>query len=391
MSVSKTVAGQLDQASWIRRMFEEGARMRAERGADRVFDFTLGNPEVEPPPAVLAALRQAACDERPNQHRYMPNAGFLAVREAIAARLGARTGLPYTPEHILMTCGAAGAMNVSLKAMLDPGDEVIVLVPYFPEYRFYIENHAGRVVPVETDAAFQPDLARIAAAITPRTKALVLNSPNNPTGAVYPAPLLADLSALLARYPDLTVLSDEPYRALVFDGLDAPTPASVVPRTIVCDSWSKTLAIAGERIGYLAISPSIPEWAALRDACTFANRVLGFVNASAIWQRVVAQAGQETIDVAPYQDKRYLFCEGLQRIGYHAPKPAGAFYIFPQTPIPDDLAFIRILLNEGILAVPGAGFDRPGYMRLTLTVPRDTIERSLPAFARAFAAARSHP
>jgi aspartate aminotransferase len=388
MSVSKTVAGQLDQASWIRRMFEEGARLRAERGADRVFDFTLGNPEVEPPELVLAALGRAAGAGEGHCHRYMPNAGFPSAREAVAERLRARTGLPYTAAHVLMTCGSAGAMNVAFKAMLDPGDEVIVLVPYFPEYRFYIENHGGRMVPVETDDAFQPDLERIAAAITPRTKALVLNSPNNPTGAVYSERTLAGLGALLAGHPDVTVLSDEPYRGLVFDGRQAPTPAAIIPRTLVCDSWSKVMAIAGERIGYLAISPRVAEWREFFDACTFANRILGFVNATAIWQRVVAEAGEATIGAEAYQAKRDLFCEALERMGYVAPKPAGAFYIFPRTPIPDDMAFIRLLVKEGILAVPGSGFGRGGYMRLALTVPRETIERSLPAFERALAAVR---
>ncbi|MGC9971962.1 MAG: pyridoxal phosphate-dependent aminotransferase [Bryobacteraceae bacterium] len=290
---------------------------------------------------------------------------------------------------MLMTCGSAGAMNVALKAMLDPGDEVIVLVPYFPEYRFYIENHGGRVVPVETGEAFQPDLGRIAEAITARTKALVLNSPNNPTGAVYSARTLAELGALLAAYPDVAVLSDEPYHGLVFDGCEAPAPAAIIARTLICDSWSKTMAIAGERIGYLAISPRVAEWRELFDACTFANRILGFVNKTAIWQRVVAETGEATIGAGAYQAKRDLFCEALERMGYVAPKPAGAFYIFPETPIADDMAFIRLLLKEGILAVPGSGFGRAGYMRLTLTVPRETIERSLPAFERALAAARA--
>ncbi|MGA2326029.1 MAG: aminotransferase class I/II-fold pyridoxal phosphate-dependent enzyme [Bryobacteraceae bacterium] len=279
-------------------------------------------------------------------------------------------------------------MNVALKAMLDPGDEAIVLVPYFPEYRFYIENHGGRVVPVETDEAFQPDPDRIAAAITPRTKALVVNSPNNPTGAVYSEQALAKLGALAAVWPDLTVLSDEPYRALVFDGREAPAPAAIIARTLICDSWSKAMAVSGERIGYLAISPRLAEWGELGDACTFTNRVLGFVNAPAIWQRVVAEAGEATVSVEAYQAKRDLLCEALERMGYEAPKPAGTFYIFPKTPIPDDKAFIRLLLREGILAVPGAGFGRRGYMRLSLTVPRETIERSLAGFERALQAAR---
>lgn len=383
MSVSRKVAGDLAQASWIRRMFEEGARLKAERGADRVFDFTLGNPEVEPPAGVIATLRQVVAENRPHTHGYMPNAGFPEVRQVMARRMAERTGLPYTAEHILMTVGSAGAMNVALKSILDPGDEVIVLVPYFPEYRFYIENHAGKVVPVETGESFQPDVDRIAAAITPRTKAVVVNSPNNPTGALYSAEVLRDLGALLEHHPQVLVLSDEPYRTLVFDGRKQPEVPPLVRRTLVADSWSKALAVPGERIGCLAISPQIEDWATLRDAATFANRVLGFVNAPALWQWVIARAPETTVDVGLYQDKRDLLCDGLARMGYQVAKPAGAFYAFPRTPIADDVAFIRILLEEGILAVPGSGFGRAGYIRLSLTVPREMIQASLPGFDRA--------
>ncbi len=387
MSVSKKVAADLAQASWIRRMFEEGARLKAERGADRVFDFTLGNPEVEPPRGVLEALRQVVAEDRPRTHCYMPNAGFPEVRDAIAGRLAARTGLPYTREHIVMTVGAAGAMNVALKSILDPGDQVIVLVPYFPEYRFYIENHGGVVVPVDTDDCFQPDLDRIAAAITARTKAIVINSPNNPTGALYSAEVLRDLGALLERHPQVLVLSDEPYRSLVFDGRKQAEAPPLIRRTLVADSWSKAFALPGERIGCLAISPSIEDWAALRDAATFATRVLGFVSAPAIWQWVIARAPEVTVDAGLYQQKRDLLCDALARMGYGLTKPAGAFYAFPRTPIADDVAFIRVLLEEGILAVPGSGFGRAGYIRLSLTVPRETILASLPGFERALKAA----
>ena len=388
MSVSRKVAGQLDQASWIRRMFEEGSRLKAQRGADRVFDFTLGNPEVEPPAGVIETLRQVVAENRPRTHGYMPNAGFPEVREVIAQRMAARTGLPYTPEHILMTVGSAGAMNVALKSILDPEDEVIVLVPFFPEYRFYIENHAGKMVSVQTDENFQPDVDRIAAAITRRTKAIIVNSPNNPTGALYSAEVLRDLGALLDRNPRVLVLSDEPYRSLVFDGRTTPEVPPLIRRTLVADSWSKALAVPGERIGCLAISPQIEDWAALRDAATFANRVLGFVNAPALWQWVIARAPETTVDVSLYQDKRDLLCDALARMGYRVTKPAGAFYAFPRTPIADDVRFIRILLDQGILAVPGSGFGRAGYIRLSLTVPREMIEASLPGFERALAAAR---
>jgi len=367
-------------------MFEEGIRLRRERGAENVFDFTLGNPDVEPPEAVVAALRRVVAENRPRSHGYMPNAGFPEVRATVAARLAERTGLPFTADEVLMTVGAAGAINTVLKSILDPGDEVIVLNPYFPEYRFYIENHAGKVVPVETDENFQPDIGRIAAAIGPRTRAIILNSPNNPTGAVYSAGVLRALDEI-TRDP-VIVISDEPYRPLVFDGVRPPETLALVRRSVLAWSWSKAMAVAGERIGYLALSPRLAELADLRNACTFANRILGYINAPAIWQWVVAQVPDATVDVSQYESKRNLLCDALSRMGYDAPRPQGSFYCFPKTPIADDLAFIRILQQEGILAVPGSGFGRGGYFRLSLTIPREEIERSLPAFERALGKAR---
>lgn len=386
--VARTITEQIQRASWIRRMFEEGDRLKAERGAANVFDFTLGNPEVQPPECVTAALARIAAENRPRTHGYMPNAGYPEVREAIARRLAQRTGLPYTAGHVLMTVGSAGAINMFLKAILDPADEVMVLVPYFPEYRFYIENHGGRVVPVETTEDFLPDPARIAAALSPRTRAIILNSPNNPTGTVYSAQVLAGIEAAL-RGTSVIVISDEPYRALVFDGREMPETSPIVTRTVTATSWSKSQAISGERIGYLALSPRLEEAAALWDACAFTIRILGFVNAPAIWQWVVAETGEAAVAPLGYQRKRDLLCGALARIGYHVTPPEGAFYLFPKTPIPDDIAFLRVLLNEGILAVPGVGFGRGGYIRLSLTVPIDTIERSIPAFQRAFKAVQS--
>jgi len=384
MSIGRAIAEQMEHASWIRRMFEIGARLKRERGEENVFDFTLGNPDGEPPEEVISALRRVVDRNPPRSHAYMPNAGFSPVREVIARQLSRQTGLPYTADHILMTVGAAGAINVVLKSLLDPGDEVIILVPFFPEYQFYIENHAGRLVLVETDDTFQPNLGRIAAAITPRTKAIILNSPNNPTGMVYSAELLRDLEALISGLDHpVTVIVDEPYKSLVFDGLRLPVIPSLIHRTVVTYSWSKALAIPGERIGYLALSPCLPELEALRDACTFANRILGFINAPAIWQWVMAEVSDLQIDPHPYQEKRDLLWEGLTRIGYEVTKPQGTFYMFPKAPIPDDLAFVRGLMDEGILAVPGSGFGRAGYFRLSLTIPRRTIERALPGFERA--------
>jgi aspartate aminotransferase len=381
MSVSRTITDQMEHSSWIRRMFEAGLELRRERGPENVFDYSLGNPDVEPPAAVIEALRRVAAENRPRSHAYMPNAGYPAVRDTIASGLAGRTGLPFTAADVIMTVGAAGAINILLKSVLDPGDEVILLNPYFPEYRFYVENHGGKVVLAETDGRFQLDLGRIAAAITPRTKAIILNSPNNPTGAMYSEAALRELNALV-RDP-IIVISDEPYRPLTFDGVTPPEPLRLIERSVLAWSWSKAMAIPGERVGYLAMSPRLAEIAALRDAATFANRTLGYINAPAIWQWVVAAVPDATVDVGQYQAKRDLLCDALTAMGYDAPRPQGSFYVFPKTPIPDDVGFIRRLMKEGILAVPGSGFGRAGYMRLSLTIARDELERSLPGFARA--------
>jgi aspartate aminotransferase len=388
--ISRAVTDNLKKASWIRRMFEEGARLKQERGADKVFDFTLGNPEIEPPPAVLAAARRVLDSDVPHLHAYMPNAGHPRVREAVAKRMQAATGLPYTANHILMTVGAGATLNTGRKALLDPGDEVITVAPFFAEYTFYAENHGGRLVVVPPTADLTPDVARLEAAITPKTRAILLNSPNNPSGVIYPAETFTAIESVLARAPrPIVLIIDEPYRELVFDGVAVPQVPLLVTRAVVATSWSKSLAIPGERIGYLAFSPRMPEAAELFEACTFTSRVLGFVNAPALWQWVVAEVGDQVIDVAPYREKRDLMYEGLTRIGYRCVKPQGAFYVFPRTPIDDDVAFVRLLAEEGVLTVPGSGFGMPGHIRISLTVDRETIVRALPGFERAFRTARA--
>ncbi len=381
MTVARTITEQIERASWIRKMFEEGARLRAE--GREVFDFTLGNPDLEPPAAVLAALEKYAARGPERLHGYMPNAGFPHVREVMAGRLCRATGLPYTADHVLMTVGSAGAINTVLKAILDPGDEVMVLAPFFPEYRFYIENHQGRMVLVQTDANFRPDPERIAAAITPRTKALILNSPNNPTGALYTEEELRGIESAIAE-TQVIAITDEPYKSIVFDGRTAPEAAKLITRCVTAMSWSKAQAIAGERIGYIAISPRL-EWAGdLRNACTFTNRILGYINAPAIWQWVEAEAGEAFVDSGVYQTRRDLMWDALTRIGYLGCKPEGSFYLFPKTPVPDDIAFTRRLQREGVLTVPGSGFGRAGFFRISLTAPDDVLQRSISGFERAF-------
>jgi aspartate aminotransferase len=277
-------------------------------------------------------------------------------------------------------------MNAALKAILDPGDEVIVLMPFFPDYQFYISNQGGQMIPVETREDFSLDVAAIEAKITPKTRVIILNTPNNPTGVIYSEAALRELESVLQRADHtIVVLSDEPYKSIIYDGAHCPELASIISNCVIATSWSKKWGLAGERIGYLAISPRLPGADALGNACTFTNRILGFINAPAIWQLVSAEAPDESTDMAIYQEKRDLMCDGLARIGYDVCRPQGAFYVFLKTPIPDDIRFIRILQDEGVLAVPGSGFGRGGYIRLSLTVPRETIARSLPAFERTLA------
>jgi aspartate aminotransferase len=385
MPVAKTIAEQLEHSSWIRRMFEEGARLKRERGGENVYDYTLGNPDVEPPAQLIAALQRVVADGRAHMHGYMPNAGFPAVRATVAAQLQRESGLPFEADDIFMTVGSAGACNVILKSILDPGDEVIALMPCFSEYQFYVSNHGGTLVQVETGEDFLPDVERIAAAITPRTRAILLNTPNNPTGRIYPERTLRALNEMLAGldHPVL-VISDEPYKYLVYDGGRQPEVAALIANTVICNSWSKSQALPGERIGYLALSPRLDDRPALRAACTFANRILGFINAPAIWQLAELEAHDAKIDIGGYQEKRDLLCDALVRIGYELIKPEGAFYVFPKTPVADDVAFVRMLTAEGVLGVPGVGFGRSGYIRLSLTVPKETIVKSIPGFEAAF-------
>lgn len=391
-TIAARVAENAKAASFIREMFERGRRMKRERGEDRVYDFSLGNPNGIPPDAFFDAVRAVAAERRPELHRYMPNAGFDETRAAVAAFLSSEYRIPFDAASVLMTSGAAGGCNVTLRAICDPGDEVIVLAPYFPEYRFYAEQAGARAVVVQTDEAFQPDLEALAAKITDRTRAVLVNSPNNPSGAVYGDAACRGLAELLKRHdrPDapLYLICDDPYRRIIYDLDWCPTPAAHYARTVVVSSYSKDLSIAGERAGYIAVSPNLPERETLLGAMTMLNRTLGYVNMSAFMQRVLARCAAALCDVAFYRGNRDLLCNALVEYGYELVAPRGALYAFPKTPIADDVDFIDRLSRHGILAVPGLGFGRPGHMRLSFCVDRGTIERSLPAFKAAMGEVR---
>ena len=388
MPIASKLREQIGRASWIRRMFEEGRALEARVGAANVFDFSLGNPILEPPDEFFEALEQAASDRHPGLHRYMTNAGFLNTRLAVADKYALESGLPYTPEHIVMTVGAAGAINTTLKTILDPGDEVILLAPYFAEYWFYVDNHGGIPVVVPTAADFDLDFDALAAAIGPRTRAILLNSPNNPTGRVYRHSSIDSLARLLARKhkelgAPVYVVSDEPYRALVYDDIDVPHVPCYWPHTIVCTSHSKDLGLPGERIGHIAVAPDAADAAELVNGMAFAIRTLGFVNAPALMQRVVAEILDSSVDIDFYRRNRDILYSHLRKLGFEMQRPEGAFFLFPRTPTADDVGFVRKLQEHHILVVPGTGFGTPGHVRISYSVERDVLERSLPVWESA--------
>lgn len=393
MAIAKKMQAFAEKSSWIRKMFEEGARMKAEFGADNVFDFSLGNPDVPPPPRFTEVLRELAAEDRPGVHGYMPNGGFPYVREALAARLSQEQGVEFDQGDVLMTCGAAGALNVVMKSLLDPGDEVIILSPFFVEYNFYVDNHGGTTRIVATDAEFNLDLEAIREALSEKTKVMLINSPNNPTGQVYPAEDLQALGRLLEEAGErfcttIYLVSDEPYRKIVFDDCEVPSIMQATTNAIVVSSFSKDLSLPGERIGYLAVHPEMHEKNELLDALTLANRILGFVNAPALMQRVVAQLQEVSVDCSVYARRREVFCRVLDEAGFEYVRPRGAFYLFPRTPM-DDVEFCALLQQEKILAVPGRGFGAPGHIRLAFCVDEDVIARSAEAFRRAMQRATS--
>ncbi len=384
MSISISIIESIERSSWIRKMFEEGAKLKAKYGQENVFDFSLGNPDLPPPDAFFDIMEELAKERNGTAHGYMPNAGFPYVRESIANEASEELDCDLNADQIILTCGAAGGLNVIFKTILDPGDQVIVLKPYFVEYGFYISNHNGEMVFVETNEDFSLNVENIKDAITPKTKAVLINSPNNPTGKVYSKEEIEALSKLLNEYSDdnrsIYLISDEPYRKIVYDGILVPGIFNYYSQSIVVTSYSKTLSIPGERIGYIAVNPSCAEINKLISGLIFSNRILGFVNAPALIQRVVAKLPDISVDVEAYKRRRDLLMNGLKDAGYQFPEPDGAFYLFCKSPIEDDVEFVKQLQKYNILVVPGVGFGGPGYFRISYTVSEDMIERSLPGF-----------
>ncbi len=384
MIVSQQMLEYSKTSSWIRKMFEEGARLKAQYGKENVFDFSLGNPDLVPPRHVIDTMVSLALSKA-TPHGYMPNAGYPHVRQKISEYVSKIYEVVLKPEDIVMSCGAGGGMNVVLKSILNPEDEVIAIAPYFVEYRFYCENHGGKFVSIECGKDFLPDLDKIRQAITEKTKAIIINSPNNPTGRVYPENIFFGLRDLLAEHPDVLVIADEPYRRLVYDDVKIPSVLKIVPRSVVVTSASKDLSLAGERIGYIAAGPGVSEKEKFIDALILATRILGFVNAPSLMQKVLGECIESGIDVNIYKRRRDAFRSILDDIGLFYVPPEGAFYLFVKSPIEDDVEFCKVLLNEKILAVPGIGFGYKGYVRFAYCVDETVIQGAAPGLKRAVA------
>ncbi len=381
---SERIVKSLAGGSAIRAMFEQGNILKAKYGEDNVYDFALGNPDPEPPETVIDDIRALA--GKPGIHKYMPNAGFENVRSSIAEQLCAGSGVPYTKDSILMVAGAAAGLCIVMEALLDPGDEVIVIAPFFGEYRPYVTNFGGKIVPVPALAGtFEPDVPAIERAVTGKTKAIIINSPNNPSGAVYSEEVLRRLADALDSAEKRTgntvyVVSDEPYSKIVYDGVRVPCADAIFKNSIIVNSFSKSLALPGERIGYAAVNPRIENADVLMDAMIYCARTLGFVNAPGIFQEIAARHMDDAAGLDAYRARRDALYGILIDAGYECTLPKGAFYLFPGSPVEDDVEFCKKALEHNIVAVGGTSFGYPGYFRLAYCVSMKTIRDSAPAF-----------
>jgi aspartate aminotransferase len=387
LAVSGKIQDSIERSSWIRKMFEEGEERRAKFGAENVFDFSLGNPNLEPPHRFKQVLAELANDAGEGLHAYMPNAGFTETRQAVSNYLNRFNRPNFTPDEIVMTVGAGGGLNVVLKTLLDPGDEVIIPKPYFVEYDFYVDNHQGIPRVVHTKKDFSLDLDAIEKAVTEKTKAVLINSPNNPTGKVYRGQELENLADLLSHYSGkfgkpIYLISDEPYRKIVYDNIPVPSIFDIYNESFVITSFSKDLSLPGERIGYAAANPELSDKKMIIAGMVLSNRILGYVNAPAFMQRAIPHLLEESIEISLYQKKRDLLCDALESFGYDFERPEGAFYLFSRTPVEDDVAFVIALQEENILTVPGSGFGGPGHFRIAYCVSDTVIEGALPGFKK---------
>jgi len=387
MPIAEQIKNALASSSMIRKMFEEGIQLKKTHGADKVFDFSLGNPDVDPPPAFHEIFVKLAQEDAKGSHGYMPNAGFPFVRDALAKKVKREQNVNIDGSHIVMSAGAAGGLNAIFKTICNSGDEVIVARPYFMEYRVYTGNHGAKLVEVDSAENFDLDINAIGAALNEKTAAVIINSPNNPTGKIYSAQLLDSLAALLGehgkktgRYPFL--VSDEPYREIAYTN-EVPPVLSCYSESIVVSSYSKSLSLPGERIGFIAVNPDISCKDDLLNGLIYATRILGFVNAPALMQRIVALLTEESVDVSIYARRRDAFMKVLNGAGIEYVIPEGAFYMFCKVPNGDDKAFAEHLKKHLILGVPGSAFGKAGWMRFAYCVDEKIISASAEAFKEA--------
>lgn len=386
--ISERMTAYVNNSSAIRAMFEEGKRLASIYGAENVYDFSLGNPNLPAPKEVKEAINRILEEEDSVfLHGYMSNSGYEDVRAAVADSLNRRFGTAFQEENIIMTVGAAGGMNVIMKTLLNPGDEVLTFAPYFGEYRAYVTNYDGVLVVVPPNTVdFQPDLKAFADRITPRTKAVIVNTPNNPTGVIYSEETIRGMADILREKQQeygtsIYLISDEPYRELAYDGNEVPYLTKYYDNTIVGYSFSKSLSLPGERIGYLVLPDALDDGDAVRSAANVATRILGYVNAPSLFQRVIMNCLDAKVDVEYYNRNREALYQGLQQVGLDCIKPQGAFYLFVKSPVEDEKEFCAAAKKHNILLVPGSSFDCPGYVRLAYCVSYEMIQRSLPHFA----------
>lgn len=387
--IADKMIGLVNNNSAIRMMFEEGKRLAAQYGAENVFDFSLGNPNVPAPASFNAAIKEILDEEESTfVHGYMSNAGYEDVRAIVAESLNRRFGTSFSQDNIIMTVGAAGGLNSALKAIVNPGDEIVTFAPYFLEYRAYVNNFDGVLVEVSPDTTtFQPNVEEFEQKITPKTKAVIINNPNNPTGVVYSEETIKKLVAVMEAKQkeygiEIYLISDEPYRELAYDGVDVPFLTKYYANTIVGYSFSKSLSLPGERIGYLVIPSEMPDYKNVFAATSIATRVLGFVNAPSLMQRAVAKVIDEKTDIEYYNRNRQLLYGSLTEYGFQCVKPEGAFYLFVKSPVADEKEFCNKAKEYNILMVPGSSFACPGYVRIAYCVAYESIERSLPSFEK---------
>lgn len=391
MAVSHQIIESMKNSSWIRKMFEAGAELAAKYGAENVYDFTLGNPNIEPPAEFEEKLIEYIKSPAKGKYGYMANAGYPDVRQKVAEYVGSTEGIKLGAENVIMTCGAAGGMNSIFKTILNPGDNVVVSAPFFAEYTAYAANHGGKLVPVKAKDNLDIDVDAVEKAIDRHTAAMIINSPNNPSGRIYPASTIRKLADMLRKKSceighAIYLISDEPYKKIVFDGIKVPSIMTEYENSLICTSFSKDLSLPGMRIGYTVVSPKAEDVKLLIDGIVMCTRVLGYVNAPAVMQKVVAQMLGKSVDIGFYLKKRDRLCEILGGIGYEFSKPEGAFYLFVKAPGGDDLKAVEALQNENILVVPGRGFGTPGYFRIAFCVADSVIEGSAKGFERAFKA-----